>query len=176
MRFDKGGWEPKLLFSKHLVPAHKLNVSTAPSDVDSSCLTRFIGFRLTRAKVQVHKALQALLSARQLSITEFSILMLANSNPGVYQRQLGQALDISPPNLVAVIERLVQRDLLSRLPSTEDRRLQELHLTESGQTLLRQAESEVAAFEQMLEQRLTATERRYVESALRKLAAFEIEE
>lgn len=126
--------------------------------------------------MQVHKALQALLSAQQLSITEFSILMLANSNPGVYQRQLGQALDISPPNLVAVIERMVQRDVLSRLPSAEDRRLQELHLTPTGKVLLRQAEAEVAAFEQRLEQRLTSTERRYVESALRKLAAFEVEE
>lgn len=150
-------------------------MSVSHSETDSSRLTRFLGFRLTRAKVQIHKLLQALLAAQQLSITELSVLMLADANPGIYLRQLSSALDISPPNLVSVVERLVQRDLLMRLPSTEDRRLQELHLTHAGHELLARAETEVEQFERALEQSLTATERRHIDSALRKLAAFQPE-
>lgn len=150
-------------------------MSAAHTDLDPSPLTRFLGFRLTRARTQVHKTLQNLLAAHQLSIVEMSTLMLTEANPGAYLRQLGAALDMSPPNLVAVIERLVQRGLLLRQPSAEDRRLQELYLTDEGRALLTRAEAEVAAFEQALEQALTATERRHIEPALRKIAAFQWE-
>ncbi|MDO5103632.1 MAG: MarR family transcriptional regulator [Lautropia sp.] len=140
-------------------------------EIDQSRLTRFLGFRLTRAKVQVHRLFLKQLSAWSLSATDFSVLVLIDANPGVYSRQLGSALDISPPNLVPVLDKLSQRALLKRQPSSEDRRLQSLFLTDSGRDLLREAEAEVARFERELEAVLTASERRYMNSALKKLAA-----
>lgn len=142
-------------------------------EIDQSRLTRFLGFRLTRAKVQVHRLFVKQLAAWDLSATEYSVLVLIDANPGVYLRQLGSALDISPPNLVPVVDRLSKRHLLMRKPSAEDRRLQSLYLTEAGQALLHQAESEVERFEQGLEQALSATERRYINSALNKLGRLE---
>lgn len=143
------------------------------SEIDQSRLTRFLGFRLTRAKVQVHKIFLRRLSVLELSATEFSVLVLVGANPGVYLRQLGSALDVSPPNLVAVVDRLVQRGVLARLPSAEDRRLQELHLTDAGRHLLARAEAQVEMFETGLEQSLSVAERRCLDSALKKLAAFD---
>lgn len=152
---------------------HTRAVAASLPEIDQSRLTRFLGFRLTRAKVQVHKLFVKRLATWELSATEYSVLVLIDANPGVYLRQLGSALDISPPNLVPVLDRLSQRHLLMRQPSAEDRRLQSLYLTEAGQALLRQAESEVEQFEQGLEQALTATERRYINSGLKKLGCLD---
>ncbi len=149
-------------------------MSTDP-EIESSNLSQFLGFRLTRVKIRVHKVLLARLAPYELSSMEFSVLMLAGSNPGAYLRQLSSALDVSPPNLVSVVERMVRRNLLVRLPGTQDRRLQELHLTETGQALLKQAKADVERFENALEQSLTAVERRHIDSALRKLAAFQLD-
>lgn len=144
-------------------------------EIEQSRLTRFLGFRITRAKIRVHKVLMTCLSAHGLNSTEFSVLVLASANPGAYLRQLSSALHVSPPNLVSVIERLVKRDLLTRSTGSEDRRLQELHLTKAGQALLKKAEADVERFEHALEQSLTATERRHIDSALGKLAHFRLD-
>ncbi len=114
------------------------------------------------------------LASHELSTTDFSALVLIDANPGLYQRQLGQALEISPPNVVPIIDRLVQREVVVRLPSKDDRRLQELHLTDAGRALLKKAEADVARFERLLEESLTATEQRHIDSALKKLSAFEV--
>lgn len=139
-------------------------------EIDQSRLTRFLGFRLTRAKVQVHREFIKHLSAWELSATEYSVLVLIDANPGVYLRQLGSALEMSPPNLVPVLDRLIRRNLIKRQASLEDRRLQSLHLTTPGQYLLSQVETEVEIFERTLESRLSTTELRHMSSALKKLA------
>ncbi|MDO4682189.1 MAG: MarR family transcriptional regulator [Lautropia sp.] len=144
-------------------------VAASLPEIDQSRLTRFLGFRLTRAKVQVHRAFVKHLSAWELRATEYSVLVLVDANPGVYLRQLASALDISPPNLVPVLDKLAKRQLIVRQPGAEDRRLQSLHLTASGKSLLVRAETEVEQFEQGLEAKLSASERRYLDSALRKL-------
>lgn len=142
-------------------------------DIDQTRLTRFLGFRLTRAKVQVHRRFLRHLSDWDLSATEYSVLVLIDANPGVYLRLLGSALDISPPNLVPVVDRLVQRKWALRQPGAEDRRLQSLYLTEEGREWLSQAEAAVEQFERELEAGLSVTERRYLDSALKKLAVMD---
>lgn len=142
----------------------------AESDVDQSRLRRFLGYRLTRVEIHVHKLFTRRMAALALKPSEFSILVLIDTNPGIYLRQLGEALDISPSNLVPVVERLVQRGLVRRVPDPRDRRLQQLHLTAEGQTLQAQAESEVVKLEQGFEQALTVTEKKHLISALEKLS------
>lgn len=149
-------------------------MSTEP-EIELSRLTRFLGFRLTRVKIKVHRLLLDCLAEHELSSTEFSVLVLIHANPGVYLRQLSSALAVSPPNLVSVIERMVKKGLIRRSSSAEDRRLHELHLTDTGEALLERVEAKVERFERAMEQSLTATERRYIDSAPRKLAAFELE-
>lgn len=149
------------------------SASPNEEEIDLSRLQRFLGYQLTRVKVHVHKIFLHRLASWNLMATEFSVLLLVEANPGIYLRQLGSALDISPPNLVPVVERLVSREVLMRLPSPNDRRLQQLYLTDAGKQLLQQAEAEVKRFEAALDQSLTATERKYLASALKKLIAFQ---
>jgi DNA-binding MarR family transcriptional regulator len=139
--------------------------------VDQSRLLRYLGYRLTRTEIHIHKLFARRVAELDLKPSEFSILVLLDANPGIYLRQLGEALDISPSNLVPVVERLVQRGLILRQPDPRDRRLQQLHLTDTGRVLQGRAEGDVARFEEGLEQLLTPTERRHLFSALDKLTA-----
>lgn len=137
--------------------------------VDQSRLLRYLGYRLTRTEIHIHKLFARRVAGFDLKPSEFSILVLLDSNPGIYLRQLGEALDISPSNLVAVVERLVQRGLIQRQPDPRDRRLQQLHLTDEGRALQGLAEGEVSRLEDDLEQLLSPTEQQHLFSALDKL-------
>lgn len=139
-------------------------------EVDQSRLLRFLGYRLTRAELHVHKLFRCSVGAFDLKPSEFAILTLLASNPGIYLQQLGETLDISPPNLVPVIERLVRRALVLRRPDARDRRLQQLHLTPEGQTLQIAAATEVEQLEQQLEQALSPAEQKHLVAALEKLS------
>lgn len=150
---------------------HQLMDSALESAVDQSRLLRFLGYRLTRTEIHIHKLFAHRVAEHDLKPSEFSILILLDANPGIYLRQLGETLDISPSNLVPVVERLVKRGLIERHSDPRDRRLQQLHLTAQGQTLLLPAEEQVGKLEEELEQILTATERRHLFSALDKLMA-----
>ncbi|MFT3754490.1 MAG: MarR family winged helix-turn-helix transcriptional regulator [Pseudoxanthomonas sp.] len=140
------------------------------SQVDQSRLQRFIGYRLTRASVQIHKLFVKRIGTLELKPVEFSILVLADANAGINLRQLGDALDISPPNLVQVIDRLSKRKLLKRVRSRQDRRIQHLHLTPEGSELLATAESEVADLENRIAEVFTATEKKTLMMGLGKLS------
>ncbi|WP_448677624.1 MarR family winged helix-turn-helix transcriptional regulator [Delftia acidovorans] len=147
--------------------------SSSEPAVDQSRLQRFLGYRLTRAEIHIHKLFARRVAELDLKPSEFSILVLIHSNPGIYLRQLGEALDISPSNLVPVVERLVQRGLIGRQPDPRDRRLQQLHMTAEGSALQARAEGVVVQLEDELEQLLTSTEQRHLFVALDKLMAIQ---
>ncbi|MFT4192979.1 MAG: MarR family transcriptional regulator [Comamonas sp.] len=148
-----------------------MDESSPDTGLDQAALLRFLGYRLTRTELQIHKRLGRGLAAHELKNSEYAILTLIGGNPGAYLRQLGEALDISPSNLVPVVERLVQRELVRRVPDPRDRRLQQLHLTDKGQSLQARAQVAVEQFEQWLEEALSAAEKKHLFAALDKLAA-----
>src|SRR5690606_38686039 len=118
-------------------------VQDAAGSVEQSRLQGLLGYQLTRAQLQLHRRLVELLQAVSLRPVEYSILVLIDSNHGINQRQIVDALGISPPNLVGVITRLIKRRLVRRARSRQDRRVQHLHLTAEGARLLVEAEGVV---------------------------------
>jgi DNA-binding MarR family transcriptional regulator len=70
---------------------------------------------------------------------EFSVLVLVDTNPEVNQKQLGQALDVSAPNLAVTLDRMVEHGWVRRERSERDRRAQLVRLTPEGQVLIRKA-------------------------------------
>ena len=57
------------------------------------------------------------------------------------------ALDVSPPNLAVLLDRLAQRALVERLPNPDYGRSHLLALTAAGRTLLAHAEQVVVRLE-----------------------------
>jgi DNA-binding MarR family transcriptional regulator len=129
-----------------LVPdADDTRARTAP--LDQSRLVHLMGYAATRASVALKKVFAKHMGPMQLKAVEFSILVLVASNENVNQKQLGQALDVSPPNLAVTLDRMVERGWVERVRSTQDRRSQIVVLTKAGQQLVQRAEKIAATME-----------------------------
>ena len=103
--------------------------------LDQSGLTHLVGYAATRASVELKKSFSKHIGPLQLKAVEFAILTLVASNDQVNQKQLGKALDVSPPNLAVTLDRMVERGWVERVRSTEDRRAQKIAATMEDETL-----------------------------------------
>ena len=141
------------------------------SDLDSSRLSHLVGYAASRAAITMRKVFAKHMEPLDLKIVEFSILMLVAQNPQVNQKQLGQALDISAPNMAVTLDRMVERGWVERVRSMKDRRAQHIHLTTAGAQLVQRAERIAATMEAPSLAMLSAAERALLIELLHKVAS-----
>jgi DNA-binding MarR family transcriptional regulator len=144
--------------------------SVTRSGLDQSRLTHLVGYAATRASVELKKTFQKHLGPLDLKAVEFSILVLVASNPRVNQKQLGQSLEVSAPNMAITLDRMVERGWVARVRSTEDRRAQLIHLTPAGQQLVKRAEKIASDMEHEATGVLSEAERLLLIELLLKVA------
>jgi DNA-binding MarR family transcriptional regulator len=138
--------------------------------LDQSRLTHLVGYATTRASITMRRVFASHFEPLDLKVVEFSILMLVAANPQVNQRRLGEALDISAPNMAVTLDRLVERGWVERVRSTEDRRAMHIHLTPAGVDLVERAEKISATMENPALRALSAAERALLIELLMKVA------
>jgi DNA-binding MarR family transcriptional regulator len=141
-----------------------------PEALDQTRLTHLVGYAATRASVELKKSFTKHMGPLHIKAVEFSIMVLVASNEQVNQKQLGQALDVSPPNLAVTLDRMVERGWVERVRSTEDRRSQIVVLTKSGQQLVQRAEKIGATMENETLAVLSPAERLLLLELLLKVA------
>jgi DNA-binding MarR family transcriptional regulator len=90
---------------------------------------------------------------------------------GRSQQALGEALQIPPSRMVALVDALEQRGVLKRRPSPNDRRVRTLHLTQSGRRLLGRIMEISLEHEQQLCSGLQPAEREQLITLLNRVAA-----
>jgi len=143
-----------------------------PADeLDASRLDHLVGYAASRAAITMRKVFAKHMAPFDLKIVEFSILMLVAQNPQVNQKQLGQALDISAPNMAVTLDRMVERGWVERVRSTKDRRAQHIHLTKEGAQLVQRAEKVAATMEAPALSVLSGAERALLIELLNKVAS-----
>ena len=140
-------------------------------EIDTSRLTQLVGYATTRAALELRKAFARQMAPLDIKVAEFSILTLVAANPYVNQRQLGQALDISAPNMAVTLDRMAERGWIERVRSTEDRRSQQIHLLPAGRVLVLRAEKIAATMEDAALRRLSPAERALLIELLLKIGA-----
>ena len=86
--------------------------------------------------------------------SQFAVLVLIRSNPGLKQTAISKALGIQKANFVALLDRLEKRGLTERRTVGGDRRSFALHLTRAGETFVAKMEAAHSAFERRLTERL----------------------
>ena len=138
--------------------------------LDQSRLTYLVGYAASRAAITMRRVFARNFEPLDLKVIEFSILMLVASNPQVNQKQLGEALDVSAPNMAVTIDRLVERGWVERVRGTRDRRAMHIHLTADGAGLVERAEKIAAAMEAPALRALSAAERALLIELLMKVA------
>ena len=152
-----------------LVAPNETGVDRRATELDASRLTHLVGYAATRASIVLRKTFALHMGALDIRITEFSILMLVADNPMVNQRQLGQALDISAPNMAVTLDRMVEQGWVERVRSTEDRRAQQIHLLPAGRGLVQRADRIAATMEDAALRRLSTAERALLIELLLKI-------
>jgi DNA-binding MarR family transcriptional regulator len=90
---------------------------------------------------------------------------------GRSQQALGEAVQIPPSRMVALVDALEQRGLLRRRPDPNDRRVRTLHLTREGRRLLDKVMEISLEHERQLCKGLQPAEREQLITLLSRLAA-----
>jgi DNA-binding MarR family transcriptional regulator len=67
-----------------------------------------------------------------LTVTQMRLLFVLRRNPGASATALAQELDVSPPVLTRMVDRLVRHGLVQRQMASDDRRRVCHHLTPKG--------------------------------------------
>ena len=141
----------------------------AVEDVDTSFLEGLLGYNARRAALAVIDVFLQRMAPFQLKPVDFSVLSVVAHNPGITSRQLCSTLGILPPNLVGMVNTLEKRELVARKPHPRDGRAMGLHLTPTGQKLMRDAEKTAAALEAEVASRLSTAELRTLIGLLKKV-------
>lgn len=142
-----------------------------PGGLDHGRMRSLLGYNLAQAAIPSLKIFNKRIGEPfQLRRLDFTILMLVASNPHVTQRQMSLALDVSAPRLTLVCDKLVERELITRTRSEEDRRKQTIALTRKGAALVRKAERIADGMESELLGHLTEVERAQLFHLLEKVA------
>ena len=141
-----------------------------PGPLDTTGLTHLVGYAASRAAIEMRKVFARHMEPFDLRIAEFTILMLVATNGDVNQKQLGDALDISPPNMAVTLDRMVERGWVERVRSTHDRRAQHVVLTARGRALAERTRRISLTMEEPALAMLSAAERALLIELLRKIA------
>lgn len=138
--------------------------------IDQRGLMHLVGYGATRASIELKKSFQRHMGPLKLKAVEFSILVLVDTNPEVNQKQLGLALDVSPPNLAVTLDRMVEQGWVRRERSERDRRAQLIRLTPAGQVLVTRARKIAQTMEQDALAVLTPAEQALLIELLQRVA------
>ncbi len=145
--------------------------STRPRSepIDQTGLDHLVGYATSRAAIEMRKVFANSMEPLGLRVAEYSILMLVAHNDAINQKRLCAALDLSPPNLAVMLDRMAERGIVERVRGTQDRRAQHIHLTDSGREVAGRAQAIAATMEEATLAVLTQGERALLLELLHKL-------
>ena len=127
------------------------------------------GLHLRMAQAAVNRQFLDRLAPLELTQKQTAVLWLIGANPGVSQIALATALGMDRATMMAIIDRLDTRGLLTRKRSTADARRTALELTPQGRKTLASAKTAVADHEHALRERLSKEEMAALVSCLKRL-------
>ena len=143
--------------------------STPPAD--ARLRVPGVAFLLSQLGYHSSRRWKARLEPLDLDPRHVMVLRRLAGDEGRSQQALGDALQIPPSRMVALVDVLEQRGLLMRQPSPDDRRVRTLHLTKEGRRLLGELMELSVEHEQQLCRGLQPADRQQLITLLNRLAA-----
>jgi DNA-binding MarR family transcriptional regulator len=92
---------------------------------------------LVASRALVAVAARSLVDIGDVTLPQFRALVVLSGRPATTVSELAAELDIHPTTATRLVDRLVSKRLVRRTELAEDRRVTRLHLTASGQRLVR---------------------------------------
>jgi DNA-binding MarR family transcriptional regulator len=149
----------------------RINKTPATERVKSEALDKSVGYSLRRAQFSTYDAFSAAMETFAIRPSQFAVLVLIHSNPGLTQSAICSALGIQKTNFVALLDKLEARGLTERRKVGGDRRSSALHLTKMGNDFVLKMQAAHNAMEKDLAQRLGPKRTRELLALLHEFAA-----
>lgn len=132
-------------------------------------LKALLGYNVRRAQVSLSRDFQRSVGQGKIRPVLFSILVLAETQPGIAQVDLARQLALDKASVVALIDRLEAAGQVERRRSTQDRRRQGLFVTAQGLQRLATLKEEVLRHERRFAERYTPLELAVLVELLQRL-------
>lgn len=145
------------------------DAADAAPPLDQSVLLSLVGYNCRRAYITIMPLFEKRMAKFELRPVDFTVLSLLKANPNINQKRLSKAINVSPPNLATLLDRLEQRDLVMRQRNPQDRRSQTLVLTAAGMRMCVKAEKTAAELEEKATEALNDAERAQLITLLQKI-------
>lgn len=113
-------------------------------------MTRDLGAVLSRLLEVVVEREAPILSARELTMWEYVVLVSIADEPGLSQNDLARKSRRDPTRLIRHLDELAERGLIVRDVDPTDRRRRVVSLTDSGSALVRATQEDIRAMETTL--------------------------
>jgi DNA-binding MarR family transcriptional regulator len=130
-----------------------------------------IAFLLAQVGARSAQEFSKLLVPIDLSPPDAGILRLLSLAPGLSQQELAGKLGMHASRLVAMIDALEERRLVTRQPDASDRRIYRLQLSDEGRATLAAISRAADAHENIMCAALSVGERSQLRALLEKVAA-----
>lgn len=137
--------------------------------IDTRYLETLLGYNTRRATLTIISRFIERMAEFDLRPVDFSVLSLIGHNPGITSRELCNALNILPPNMVGFLKAFEKRDLIERTPHPTDGRAMGLSLTKKGQQLMQKAELAAIESDASAAHQLSAAEQKTLMRLLQKI-------
>jgi DNA-binding MarR family transcriptional regulator len=141
----------------------------AEQPLKQDVLLSLVGYNCRRVYLNIKPGFVERMEPYGLRTVDFSVLSLLKANPNITQKRLAQAINVSPPNLAVLLDRLEERGFLLRQRNPLDKRSQTLVLTTEGTRLCAKAEAAASELEREATSALTAPEREQLLALLQKI-------
>jgi DNA-binding MarR family transcriptional regulator len=99
----------------------------------------------------------------------FRVLNLIDAAEGRSQQAIGEAIEVPPSRMVALVDELEQRGLVERRPDPADRRVRALFLTPKGRKALARGREIAQEHERELTRGMAAADRKRLTGLLQKI-------
>lgn len=118
-----------------------------------------IAFLLSQVGIHAASQFAERLAKIDLQPPLFRILNLVDAAEGRSQQAIGEAIQVPPSRMVALVDELERRGLVERRPNPEDRRIRALYLTRKGRQKLARGREIAHAHEESLTEGMGAADR-----------------
>ena len=122
-------------------------VAPSSTPIDQSFLLSLLGYNCLQAYLKVTPMIKRLLAKYKLKPVEFTVLALVAEYPLINQKRIGDTINVSPPNLATLLDRMQENGLIERQRNPRDKRSHIIALTPQGQALFDRTKNSVANLE-----------------------------
>jgi DNA-binding MarR family transcriptional regulator len=102
-------------------------------------VSRRLGYLLKHAQLRMAELTAAALAPYVINGRELAVLLVLSDGPPASQQQAAQRLAIDRTTMVAMLDTLEGKGLVSRHPDADDRRRNVVELTDAGRDILQRA-------------------------------------